>query len=352
MVKGKWWGFVILCMAISMFSFCFTGKTLFAVKQEKSLPYELTISAGSNTELNDSNINKIGEIPYVTAVTPLIAFPAILKIGKKEEQATLTGINANYVDETFIQGAIFPNTSAMPYIMVNDVFQKQFYNIDEDTDAIDLVNSSISIQLSETDRPTQAKIHGIFSDEQVKEPTLFVSLSVAKEMLRKSGQNAAYTEARVRVTNIDDTENVVKSVEALGFTVTNMDEETQMLWESKLKEVNYLLIIGLFSLFQASAWIVACKRLFLLEQKKILAMFQWLGMKRRDLNSLFLIQTLTLVSVGIAIGLFVCFSLPLFLPKEYGGIFLQKVPFEIVMISVMIGLFIAILSSIRTVKGA
>lgn len=339
-------------MAISIFSLCFAGTTLLAVQQEKSLPYELAISAGNNTELIDSDINKIGEIPNVIAVTPLIVFPIIFKIGKKEEQVTLTGMNANYVDETFIQGTIFPNTSAMPYILMNDVFQKQFFNIDEDIDAIDLVNSNISIQLSEIARPTQAKIHGIFSNEKVMEPTLFVNLSVAKELLRKNGQNTVYTEARVRVTNIEDTESVVKSVEALGFTVTNMDEETQMLWESKLKEMNYLLIIGGFSLFHASAWIVACKRLFIVEQKKILDMFQWLGMKRKDLNSLFFIQTLILVSVGIAFGLVVCFSLPLFLPKEYGGIFLQKVPLEIVLISMMIGLFIAILSSIRSVKGA
>ena len=125
-LRGKWAVLPALGIAVSVFCLCFAGATWASMQQEKSQPYELSVSADGSKSLSDSAVSEISKLEDVTAATPLLKVSAIVKTGTYYAQLTLTGINASYVDREFAEGAVFPDSSVMPYIILNKAACKQF----------------------------------------------------------------------------------------------------------------------------------------------------------------------------------------------------------------------------------
>ena len=194
-MKGRWALLPALAAAISTFCFCVSGAVLTSVDEEKSLPYELNVSAGS-TSLSDSITAEISGFSDVSAVTPIIQVPAVINADKYSAQLTLTGIEVAYINRTFAQGGVFPDSSGMPYIVLNEPACKQFSA--ENTDGfetsdlqIDWLNASVSVQTEDESRPTVAKISGILAndDDKDQEPVAYISISSAQQLQIKGGQD-------------------------------------------------------------------------------------------------------------------------------------------------------------------
>jgi hypothetical protein len=344
-LKGQWATLPVAAVAVAAFCLCYAGAIITTVQQEKALPYELIVSVESAAKLSDGIIAQIAEIPDVVAVTAVLNVPVTIKTGKYASQFTLAGVEAEYLNESFSQGGSFPEDSVMPYVVLNDSSCKLFSKGGKDSEAeapeINWLNVNYSLQTDVESRGIASKVCGIFAVEEKEagqHPAAYISLSVAKELLRKSGQSVDPKAAWVRVSNIGRVEGVSKAIAPLGFTVIDPNEELQARWDTKIMEMRYLLVLGVLSLLCSTALFSLRRKAFILEQKGALDMLRWLGMKQGVMNRLFLLQSLTLSFSGVLLGLVVSLSLPPFLPPELLGVscFTLPAPFSVIIADAII----------------
>ncbi len=324
-LKGRWAVLPVIGFAVAAFCLCFSGAISTTVQEEKSQPYELVLSAQGSVGVTDSTIADILKIADVKAATSILQVPVAIQAGEYTAQLTLTGVDAGYPGGVYTQGNMFLADSVMPYIVLNEAACKQFAkeekNIGKETPDIDWLNAGYLLRIGEESRGVTSKVCGILSDgdEKDAEPAGYVSLSVAKELLRDSNQPATAQAAWVRVTNIGSANAVSKQLSALGLTVTNSTEELQVEWDVEMKEMVYLIVIAAFCLTCASLMIAANRAITLEQKKEAFEMLRWMGMKDRNISRLFLLHALIVSVFGALIGLVAGLSLPSFLPPELKG---------------------------------
>lgn len=113
-------------VAVSIFCLCFAGAVWETVGREKAQPYELAVSAAGGSGLTDSAVAQITKLPHVVAATPLLSVSATVKTGIYAAWLTLTGIDPAYLQTAFSKDGVFPQNSAMPYIVLNAAACRQF----------------------------------------------------------------------------------------------------------------------------------------------------------------------------------------------------------------------------------
>lgn len=393
-LKKQWTILLAAGMAGCTFCLCFSGAIFNVLRQEKARPYELVVSSEGTERLSDEMIARLSEIPGVKAVTPVLQVPVSIKTGKYTAQLTLTGIDAAYLQEPFSAGGIFPDSSVMPYIVLNAAACKQFADDGEKPPTVDWLNAGFLLQTGGSGKASvpntggkaaasgdggkesasgkedkaampvdngkisagnggktavagkggktiSSKVCGTLAQQskQVEqEPSAYISLAAAKDLLRKSGQSTDYTAAHVRVINSGEAARVSKAITVLGITAANPNESLQAKWDAFLKEANYLAAMGAFGLLCSATLFSVWRKAFFLEQKESLDMLLWFGMSPKNLNRLFIMQMLIHSFLGGAIGLVVSFSLPSFLPADLGeaSVFMLSIPPGTAVLSVAI----------------
>jgi len=217
----------------------------------------------------------------------------------------------------------------------------------DDTDApkIDWLNAGVSTQ-SGDGRWIVSKVCGILTSDETEEPVAYISLSTAKDLLQKSGQSTDYTGANIRITNIGCADSVSHAIAALGLNVINTDTVLQAKWDTELKEMTYLIVIGAFCLLSTTVLLAARRKISMLEQQETWKMLQWIGMKEGDIGRLFVIQALMISLIGIVIGIIVSTSLPSFLSLELKetSIFALQTTFVITALSIAVCIAPVVLS--------
>lgn len=344
-LKGRWAVVPVVGITIGMFCLCFAGAVLTKVQQEKSMPCELNVTSGTS-EISDSIVVEISKIPEVSAVTPLLTVPVTVKTGDYSAELTLTGITPAYLNYEFSEGGVFPDSSVMPYIILNEATCKLFNNGDNDSWSeaetlvpdINWLNAEFTLILGESKRQVISKVCGILSGEEEQQPLAYISISCAKDLLQRKNRNADYTGANVRINNIGCSESVTKKIDALGLTVSNSGEELQKEWNTETNEMAYLIVTGIFSLLCAAILMTACRKISLLEKKEEYEALRWIGMKGKEIGRLFVIQSVIISLFGIAVGILMSTSLPSFLSPELQGtsIFTLPVPFGVAALSAAI----------------
>ena len=342
-LRGGWVVLPAAGYAVAVFCLCFAGAALQTVQEEKNRPYEAIISAEGTENLSDDVAAEIAAIPDVTAATPVLQLPVRISAGVYTAELTLTGINPDYMEGTFLQGGFFPENTAMPYIVLNEAACKQFLNdegtSDDNTPGIEWLDERFSVQTGEGIKAVTSKVCGILSGdeeaEQEQEPAAYIGLASAKELLRESGQSTAYTAINVRVKNISYADSVSKAITALGLTVPNSTEELPAGWDMALKEMAYLIVTGIFCLLCASVLILAWRKISLMKQRAAYRTLKWIGMREKDIGRLFVVQSAMISLFGIAVGILVSVSLPSFLATELQetSIFTLAIPFWIAVLS-------------------
>jgi len=307
-------------IAAAAFCLCAAGGIWTTVQEEKAQPYELVLSAQGSAGITDSMIADILNLQDVKAATPILQIPVAIQTGKYTAQLTLTGVDASYLDGAYTQGGAFPADSVMPYILLNEAACKQFAEDEKDignqAPDIDWLNAAFSVELGTGIRAVTSKVCGVRGDGDATDaaPAAYVSLPVAKELLRKSGQSAGATTAWVRVTNIGRAEAVSRQIAALGLAVTNSNERMQAEWDAETKEAAYLIAISAICLLCAGILLAAHRTIIKQQRRRAFEMLRWLGMKEREISALFLLHALIVFVMGTMLGVAVSMALPAFLP--------------------------------------
>jgi hypothetical protein len=326
---NRWALVSVLGIVLSTFCFLFAGTIWYSVYLEKEQPCELTVVAPKSTQLSDQTVSDIFKIPHVTAATGVLEVPVTLTVGKYSATLTLSGIDGNYLKNAFRFGGRFPETSAMPYIVLNDAAVKAFIDPhnpppSDQADyepAINWMNAGVALSFgSETSagtKPITSKVCGILSgDGKEQAPAGYVSNSVAKELLRNQKMPAGYSSVAVRIRNIGFAEDVTKKITALGYGVTDPNTESESKWDAEETEMSYLIIVGMIGLVCFSFLIASVDRGNLNEQRDRLGMMKWIGMPLSTLKKMLLLQTAMISATGVLVGMTASYLIPSFIPAE------------------------------------
>ena len=346
-LKARFVVLPVAAIAISTFCLCFAGAVLVTVQQEKSVPSELEVLAGTE-QLSDSTLAGIAAVPDVTAVTPVLQVPVSIQTGGYTAQLILTGMDASYLTEDFAQGGVYSDSSVMPYIVLNKAACKLLTDekngSGDDTDEteepqVEWLNVGVSIQTSENTRPVVSKIVGILSaDDEDQKPAAYISIASAKALLQQDSLSMDYVEANVRITNAGCTESVSKAVAGLGLSVADSNAAIQANWDTELIEMRYLILLGALGLLCSAFLARSYRRIEILEAEKTLSTLKWIGINRGDLAKLNILKSTLTQLIGILVGIVVAVSIPSFLSPEAvdASIFALAIPVGVAAISAAI----------------
>jgi hypothetical protein len=221
---------------------------------------------------------------------------------------------------------------------------------------IDWLNAGFSIELPGM-RKLVSKVCGILTSDATsngedrtsnlqnidssQQPNAYISLSIAKNLLQRSGQSAEYMAAYVRVTNIGQAEKISREVASLGLFASNSSEELQTRWDSLTREMYYLIIMAVFFLLGSITLMSAWRKLSLMEERQSWNMLLWMGLMQRNIKQIFSLQGFMISIAGWAIGSIIAKALPSFLSPEnlILSTFALPIPSEAIIVSFLLCIF-------------
>jgi hypothetical protein len=308
-LKNKWAILPIVCTVVAVFCLVVAGTTLLGIKKEKSVPYELNISPGSMI-IQENKIAKIQAITGVTDITRFIPIQVDLQVGKTSTQLTLEGVDASYLANDFIRGSVFPETSVMPYVVLNKAACQQFESAADqsgfDSSApVDWFGVQIKVQTNQDSRPIVGKICGILVNAG-SDPAAYISLDSAEKLLQLAGQKQGYPGLHIRVLNKGSAQRIIDEISTLGLTIANPLSDIEQQWDETMREMIYLLIAGLICMLCAIGLLAAKKKIAKLEQHAEREMLGWIGIRNHDIAMISTVNTVLNLMIGAGIGLAVC----------------------------------------------
>ena len=308
----------ILALLLATACFCFAGAIWADVWTEKQEPCVLSVTAPGYVELNEQTIQDMLEIPEVVEASGRLELSVKVTSGSYTADLNLTGIDGAYLDAVYTQGGLFPEQSAMPWLVLSEAAARSFTDPDkaaqkkkDELPSIDWLSADFTIQTGEI--TVAAKVCGLTDGE---EPTGYISRDMAKTLLQRQGQPAAYTSAAVRITNIGAAEAVTQQIAALGFQVENMDSARQVKWDLQLREAAYLLLLGA-SVFVCAMLIRTAEGLRNRDRECAQTQaLRWMGMPAAKIRALGLAGDICLDILATALGVVVSYIVAWAIPPE------------------------------------
>lgn len=231
------------------------GKALIAyssLKSEKNRPCLLTVSID-----DASDTATAAGLPGVESCSQVLTVNARIQAGIWEGDFLIVGVSADMTDGRLITGMLFPDETAMPYLVINEAALTAFSGSDVPAgsapDAADLADRTVLLD------DTYAKICGIVSDGR-DTPRVFMSLHAARTFLISHGTIPAADTAWIRLRSADSAASVAEAVTGLGCQVTGTDIDSSA-WGQEETRIRYMLLSALIAAVSAAASLHAAVRL-------------------------------------------------------------------------------------------
>ena len=361
-LRSGWTIVSILGMMLGAICLCFFGTIWATVHEEKAQPCELAVAASSYAEITDQVVADILALDDVVATTGILEVPVTLKTGHYTASLTLIGIDPVYLVGDIVMGGLFPDNSIMPRVVLNEAATKQFIDSENSSsssadNAPDINWLNANIALSAGEKTITSKINGILTDIN-DEPTGYISLSIAKELLRQQKLSTVYSSMAIRIRSIGYTQSITRRITALGYDVSNPNTELQTKWDAQEKEMGYLLITGTAFILCAVLLMAAVATGNSKEQKTLYQTMRWMGMSLSELKQIAFLQALYVGVAGAFLGIAISCAIPSFIPLEQKDIcnFTLSMPpgvaILVILTSILVVLFPGFYSSKKVVNAA
>lgn len=188
---------ILLCMGLYfLFPAC---QTFQQIQAEKNIPYELT----ATTEKGNIDLNALMQIEDVERISPVVNLNATLSLEEYKLDCEIMAVYSSFLSLNFIQGTMYPDSSNMPYLIINKAAAKAF-TYEHQTTTVSLEDT---VLMSANDTVYKATICGIFDDGS-EAPNAYMSYDVAQKEYGSSGQ----TKLVFLLNNIGSVENVVSTL--------------------------------------------------------------------------------------------------------------------------------------------
>lgn len=224
---------MLLCMGLYfLFPAC---QTFQQIQAEKNTPYELT----ATTDSSNIDLNTLMQIEGVERISPVVNLNATLSLNEYKLDCEIRAVYSSFLSLKFTQGTMYPDSSNMPYLILNKAAAKAFFH-EYQTITVTL-EQTVIMNANGTER--KAIICGIFDDGS-ETPAVYMSYDAAQREYGISGQ----TELVFLLNNMGVAEDVVSALQQKNI-YANFDPNLTLAWELLQKQCwqTALLSIGLLA---------------------------------------------------------------------------------------------------------
>ena len=102
-----------------------SAASFLALRKDKKDAFEITAVAAETVDLGE-----LADIKGVKRLSPVIKFKCKISYGDYVSESEIEGILGSYLDSEDVFGAIFPDGSNMPYLIINEKASETFKNAD------------------------------------------------------------------------------------------------------------------------------------------------------------------------------------------------------------------------------
>lgn len=234
---------ILMCMGLYfLFPAC---QTFQQIQAEKNTPYELT----ATTENGSIDLNTLMQIEGVERISPVVNLNATLSLNEYKQDCEIRAVYSSFLSLKFTQGTMYPDSSNMPYLILNKAAVKAFSHeyqtitvIPEDT-----------VMMNTNGAERKAIICGIFDDGS-ETPTVYMSYDAAQKEYGTTGQ----TELLFLLNNMGSAEDVVTALQR-KYIYASFDPNLTLAWELLQKQCWQAVLLSI-SLLVCVATIICEKR--------------------------------------------------------------------------------------------
>lgn len=283
---------ILLCIG---FYFLFPACQIFQqIQTEKNNPYELT----ATTENGSIDLNALMQIEGIERISPVLYLNANLSLDDFKLDCEIRAVYSSFLRLKFIQGTMYPDSSNMPYLILNKAAAKAFTHEYQTITVIP--EDTVMMNVNGTERKTI--ICGIFDDGS-EIPTVYMSYDVAQRLYGTSGQ----TDLVFRLSNIASAEDVVSALQRQNIDAS-FDPNLTLAWELLQKQC--------FQTILLSVALLACGTILICQKRKNesvkccseVAMLLVCGMTANEISRIFALRIVltNLVCILTALSVAVC----------------------------------------------
>ena len=254
--------------------------------------------------LTDTTVSDIKEFGGVKNVYELTTVGAKSAFDEKISDVSFYGTSADYMEKAGIRTAKGSNLSGqINEVVVNSAYQS-FWKANNSGDVLgaeisfDVIipKEMIASGENKTFAGQKYKVVGIINDETA--PKVYTDY----DNLRPLGINS-YSQFKVEVTNQNKVSAIRQQIENLGLKTQYVGDTVSQISQVFGIFRAILIAFGLITLIVAILGMFNTLTISLLERIKEVALMKMLGMRKRDINNVFLTESMILGIVGGALGL-------------------------------------------------
>ena len=229
------------------------------LKADMALPCRMTVSV-----YDKSDVPAISALPEVVRCSEVYTVTAGIRCGIYSGNFVIAGADPDFVDGDLISGSLYPNETAMPYLVLNKAAAEAFSQDGK---------SDSSGRTAGSDRPQEngltadvltdataladdiyVKICGIVSDGDTA-PRVYMSRSAARQYLQAHGLPAVPDTAWVELASSGACPSAAEAITALGCSVVDPGADTAS-WEIMRLSIRYQAISACIAM--AAAILMLC----------------------------------------------------------------------------------------------
>ena len=206
---------MLLCMGLYfLFPAC---QTFQQIQAEKNTPYELT----ATTENSNIDLNTLMQIEGVERISPAINLSASLSLDEYNLDCEIRAVYSSFLSLKFIQGTVYPDSSNMPYLILNKAAAKAFTHEYQTI----TVSPEDTVMMNANGTERKAIICGIFDDGS-ETPAVYMSHDAAQKEFGTRGQ----TELLFLLNNMGCAEDVVFALQRQNI-YASFNPNLTLAWE-------------------------------------------------------------------------------------------------------------------------
>ena len=224
---------MLLCMGLYfLFPAC---QTFQQIQAEKNTPYELT----ATTDSSNIDLNTLMQIEGVERISPVVNLNATLSLNEYKLDCEIRAVYSSFLSLKFTQGTMYPDSSNMPYLILNKAAAKAFTHEYQ----VIAVTPEDTVMMNANGIERKAIICGIFDDGS-ETPAVYMSYDAAQKEYGIGGQ----TEVIFLLNNMGSAEEVVSALQRQNI-YASFDSNLTLAWELRQKQCwqTILLSIGLLA---------------------------------------------------------------------------------------------------------
>lgn len=206
---------ILLCLGLY---FLFpASRTFQQIQTEKNTPYELT----ATTDSGSIDLNTLLQIEGMKRISPVLKLNSCLSMNDFKLDCEIKAVYSSFLSLNFMKGTIYPDSSNMPYLILNKAAAKSF---SQEHQTI-TVSPEDTVMMNANGADRKAIVCGIFDDGS-EMPTVYMSYDVAQKEYGHNGQ----TELIFLLENKGAAENAVSALQRRNIHAS-FDPNLTLAWD-------------------------------------------------------------------------------------------------------------------------